>query len=292
MRHASMTALALVLGLAAAPAAIAQSDKAGEPKTSAAVTGCIQAGAQVSAEAFNALDDNGDGFIAQQEYVEKCGKAGATAEGDDAAKAHFASLDANRDQKLTQDEFKSPAVKRSDASGATSGAAGSSTTPSATQSRADAQGSTSSSPSSPTMSQPASPDRSTASSATGSASSPTSGATAPRGGQALAELQAEKVIGMDVVNAKGDEIGEVKDLVLDNQQVAHAVVSVGGFLGIGAKDVAVPFEQLRVGPENVILMSETSESELKQMPEYKKDQYSSVQRDSARKTAPATQPKQ
>jgi hypothetical protein len=67
---------------------------------------------------------------------------------------------------------------------------------------------------------------------------------------------------------------------------------VGGFLGIGAKDVAVPFEQLRVGPENVILMSETSESELKQMPEYNKDQYSPVEREAPRKSAPATQPKQ
>src|SRR5688500_14105451 len=118
MRHASMTALALVLGLTALPA-LAQSSATGNANQSAAVTGCIQAGAQVSAEAFNALDDNGDGFVAQREYIEKCGKASAAADGDDAAKAHFAALDGDRDQKLSQDEFKSPAVKRSDAGGAT-----------------------------------------------------------------------------------------------------------------------------------------------------------------------------
>lgn len=289
MRHGMTTALGLVLGLAAVPA-LAQSDKAGEPKASAAVTGCIQAGAQVSAEAFNALDDDGDGFIAQDEYVEKCGKASAAADDDDAAKAHFASLDANRDQKLTQDEFKSPAAKRSDSAGA----AGSTATIPA-QPRADAQSSTGSSTSSMTPSQSSSAagaDRSGASSTSGSASPGAPGASTPRSEQALAGVQADEVIGMDVVNANGDAVGEVKDLVLDDRQAAHAVVSVGGFLGIGAKDIAVPFDQLRVGPENVILMSETSESELKQMPEYEKDRYSPVQREGSRKAAPAQQPKQ
>jgi sporulation protein YlmC with PRC-barrel domain len=275
-----MTALALVLGLAAAPA-IAQSDKASGPKTSAAVTGCVQAGAQVSAEAFNALDDNGDGYITQEEYIEKCGKAGAV-ESDGAAKAHFAALDRNRDQKLTQDEFKSPAVKQSDA-GSASGAM---------QSRADA----SSAPNSPSGA--VKTDRDNMSGSHSGASAPTattSGSSTASGAPALASIDADKVIGMDVVNAKGDEVGEVKDLVLDKQQVAHAVVSVGGFLGIGAKDVAVPFQQLRVGPDNVILMSEASESELKQMPAYDKKQYSSVQHEDSRKAAPTpprAQPKQ
>jgi sporulation protein YlmC with PRC-barrel domain len=289
MRHAPMTALALVLGLAALPA-LAQSDTTGQAKASAAITGCIQAGAQVSAEAFNALDDNGDGFIAQQEYIEKCGKAGASADGDDAARAHFASLDADRDQKLSQDEFKAPAMKRSDAGSASGSAATSG------QSRVEAQGSVGSPPGVPTTNPPTASDRSLSADRP-SASSTTSGASstppsAAPSGLAITGAQAEEVIGREVVNAKGDEIGEIKDLVLDRQQVAHAVVSVGGFLGIGAKDVAVPFEQLRIGADNVILMSETSEAELKQMPEYKKDQYSPVQREPARRSAPASQPKQ
>lgn len=283
MRHGMTTALGLVLGLAAIPA-LAQSDKPGEPKASAAVTGCIQAGAQVSAEAFNALDSDGDGFIAQQEYIETCGKASAADDDEEAAKAHFASLDANRDQRLTQDEFKSPAVKRSDAAG-TSGSKA--TTPA--QKRAEAQGSAGSTLTTPSRSSGA--DGSGASSTSGSTSSGALGASAPGGEKALAGVQADEVIGMDVVNAKGDEIGEIKDLVLDSRQIAHAVVSVGGFLGIGAKDIAVPFDQLRVGPESVILMSETSESELKQMPEYKEDQYYPVKREDS-KAAPARQPKQ
>ena len=289
MRHGVMTALGLVLGLTAVPA-LGQSDKTSEPKASAAVTGCIQAGAQVSADAFSALDDDGDGFITREEYVEKCGKASAADDDDDAAKAHFASLDANRDQKLTQDEFKSPAVKRSDSVGAAAGSAA--TMPA--QERADAQNSAGSSTSSTAgqSNSPSGADRSGASSTSGSASPGALGASTPRSEQALVGVQADEVIGMDVVNAKGDEVGEVKDLVLDDRQAAHAVVSVGGFLGIGAKDIAVPFDQLRVGPESVILMSETSESELKQMPEYKKDEYSPVQREGARNPAPAQQPKQ
>ena len=106
MRHAPMTALALILGLAAVPA-FAQSGKTDAPLgASAAAFGCVEAGAPLAPEAFNRLDDNGDGFVSKQEYVEKCGKVGAAAQSDDAAAAHFAALDANRDSKLSADEFK------------------------------------------------------------------------------------------------------------------------------------------------------------------------------------------
>jgi sporulation protein YlmC with PRC-barrel domain len=46
---------------------------------------------------------------------------------------------------------------------------------------------------------------------------------------------------------ESDNIGEVNDLIIgDNGMITHAVVGVGGFLGIGEKDVAVPFEELQV----------------------------------------------
>jgi predicted outer membrane protein/sporulation protein YlmC with PRC-barrel domain len=44
-----------------------------------------------------------------------------------------------------------------------------------------------------------------------------------------------------------DNIGEINDLVVSEEgSITHAIVGVGGFLGIGEKDVAVPFDELKV----------------------------------------------
>ena len=51
----------------------------------------------------------------------------------------------------------------------------------------------------------------------------------------------------DVYDNAEDKIGTVTDLIVDNNgNVTTAVVSVGGLLGVGAKDVAVPFKELKV----------------------------------------------
>ena len=60
--------------------------------------------------------------------------------------------------------------------------------------------------------------------------------------------RASKLIGTDVMNAKGAKVGTVKDLVLDDPasgQVTRVVVSVGGVGGLGDKLFAVPFNALQ-----------------------------------------------
>lgn len=54
--------------------------------------------------------------------------------------------------------------------------------------------------------------------------------------------KASNLIGMNVRNAQDERLGEIKDLVVDlrSGRVAYAVLSVGGFLGIGDKYVAIP----------------------------------------------------
>lgn len=60
------------------------------------------------------------------------------------------------------------------------------------------------------------------------------------------EWRASKFMGLDVYGANNEKIGDVSEVLLDNSGNAKAVViSVGGFLGIGAKDVAVPFNSLQ-----------------------------------------------
>ena len=61
-----------------------------------------------------------------------------------------------------------------------------------------------------------------------------------------APIKASNAIGTRVVNAKGDNLGDVKELVIDPRtgKVAYAVVAVGGFLGLGEKLFAIPFGAL------------------------------------------------
>lgn len=63
--------------------------------------------------------------------------------------------------------------------------------------------------------------------------------------QEAGQMLASKLIGTTVVSQSNETIGDVNDILFDrNGQVMAAVVGVGGFLGIGEKDVAVPFQQM------------------------------------------------
>ena len=59
-----------------------------------------------------------------------------------------------------------------------------------------------------------------------------------------------KIIGTDVRNRRGEKIGDVKDIVLDDKgAISYAVVSTGGFLGIGDRLHAVPWSSLNTRAE-------------------------------------------
>jgi sporulation protein YlmC with PRC-barrel domain len=83
-----------------------------------------------------------------------------------------------------------------------------------------------------------------------------------------AAVTAEQLIGKTVVNANNETIGEIEDLVIDDQKVIQAVVSVGGFLGIGDKDVAVPTEQLQLSEDKAMLNSTLTKEDLEKMPAF------------------------
>ena len=75
--------------------------------------------------------------------------------------------------------------------------------------------------------------------------------------QAIDEWRAPKLVGIDVYGADDKPIGKIKDILMDHDGKAHAVViGVGGFLGIGAKDVAVPFQSMQWKTEGRNLPSE------------------------------------
>jgi putative membrane protein len=105
--------------------------------------------------------------------------------------------------------------------------------------------------------------------AEGTTDQPTATQEAARPPYPLGDKTANDLIGQSVVNQNGDNVGEIYDIVLNpSDQAVLAVVSVGGFLGLGEKNVAVPFEQLQPGENETILMSTATEGELKALPEY------------------------
>jgi putative membrane protein len=76
---------------------------------------------------------------------------------------------------------------------------------------------------------------------------------APQQRQILSTLTPEHILGTNlrgtkVYGANNENIGEINDIVVNrNGQVVAVVVGVGGFLGIGEKDVAIPFQALEIG---------------------------------------------
>ncbi len=64
-------------------------------------------------------------------------------------------------------------------------------------------------------------------------------------------LSASTLVGDKVRNNEGDDLGDIKDIMLDvdNGRVAYAVLDMGGFLGIGNKLFAVPWSALTLDRE-------------------------------------------
>jgi sporulation protein YlmC with PRC-barrel domain len=79
----------------------------------------------------------------------------------------------------------------------------------------------------------------------------------------------------NVYDPSDTKIGEVADLLIqkDNGRVPALIISVGGFLGIGEKDVAVAFEAVKATTKNsrVYLVMNTTKDELKKAPGLKYD---------------------
>jgi sporulation protein YlmC with PRC-barrel domain len=58
--------------------------------------------------------------------------------------------------------------------------------------------------------------------------------------------RASKLVGANVYNQNGQTVGSIDDLLVgEDGKISDAVLSVGGFLGIGGKLVSVPFDQFK-----------------------------------------------
>lgn len=88
-------------------------------------------------------------------------------------------------------------------------------------------------------------------------------------------LKASDMIGTDVVDAQGDSLGEVEEVVIDPNtgRIAYVVVSFGGFLDIGKKLFAIPFKALKYDWDENEYMLDTPKEQLEEAPGFDEDHW-------------------
>lgn len=87
--------------------------------------------------------------------------------------------------------------------------------------------------------------------------------------QVATGFRSSKIVGSAVYNDAGDSIGRVDDLIVTpSDRVLYAVISVGGFLGVGDHLVVVPYSALSVTPKRIVAPGATKEA-LRALPAFK-----------------------
>lgn len=81
-------------------------------------------------------------------------------------------------------------------------------------------------------------------------------------------VRGSKIIGKSVQTMAGREIGEIKDLAIDelDGQVRYAVLSFGGIAGLGEKYFAIPWEALQLSDDRQHFALAVTEKELAKAP--------------------------
>jgi PRC-barrel domain len=80
--------------------------------------------------------------------------------------------------------------------------------------------------------------------------------------------RSSKIVGSSVVNDANETVGSIDDLIITPAgQAPYVILSVGGFLGIGTKYVALPFTSLKIVDKKITLPGGTKDA-LKGLPEF------------------------
>ena len=108
----------------------------------------------------------------------------------------------------------------------------------------------------------------------GNVSAQIAGSSTP--GMSVEELQTiargwsatKQILGKPVYNAKNEKVGEVDDLIIaPDSASSYAIIGVGGFLGLGERQVAVPANHLKHTEGRIVLPDATKEA-LQAMPSF------------------------
>lgn len=88
-------------------------------------------------------------------------------------------------------------------------------------------------------------------------------------------LSSSSIIGNEIKNRAGEDLGSVKEIMFNptNGDASYAVISFGGFLGLGDKYFAVPFDAMTLDRENKCYILDISKERLKDAPGFSKDHW-------------------
>jgi len=88
-------------------------------------------------------------------------------------------------------------------------------------------------------------------------------------------MGADTLVGNDVYNKTDDDLGDIKEIMLDmrNGQVSYAVMAFGGFLGMGEKLFAVPWAALKLDTENKRFVLDVDKERLESAPGFDKSHW-------------------
>jgi hypothetical protein len=81
--------------------------------------------------------------------------------------------------------------------------------------------------------------------------------------------RASKMMRADVYNRLDEKVGKVSELIIAaDGKISLAIISVGSFLGLGAKNVAIPTQLFTVGKDGKVMLPEATKDRLNDMPEF------------------------
>lgn len=94
---------------------------------------------------------------------------------------------------------------------------------------------------------------------------------------AVTEIPVEQITDREVINYRGESLGDVEEVVVQpDGSISGLVVGVGGFWGIGEKNVFVPAEEVRAAGDYIVWETFLDEDALEDMPQYQLEEYSAV----------------
>lgn len=83
-------------------------------------------------------------------------------------------------------------------------------------------------------------------------------------------IDSTKLIGRNIVNANNDTVGEIESVVIDQDgQIRYVIVGVGGFLGLGERDVALAWDELTISENGEQVTINATKDQLAALPEHK-----------------------
>jgi hypothetical protein len=97
-------------------------------------------------------------------------------------------------------------------------------------------------------------------------------------GPGPALMGADTLLGNDVYNSADENLGSIKEFMIEMStgNISYAVLSFGGFLGVGDRLFAVPWQALTLDTANKRFMLNATKEQLKNAPGFDKDHWPSM----------------